>query len=511
MLIVTVLLLTQLVVLVVMAVRSPSLRPWFRAPLLARAVSLAVAWLTWSVVGATAGVVVGSIAIAAVIVAPIVIARLQRRAVGREHFSTALALSTAQQLLGGGLEARRGRFGLEVQAAGVAQDLERIRGIDERWARNGDAPWRPLMVSMWVGSDSSDLARAADPCDARMAPLAIAALARAGHLAEALDRYARCTDLHRFRQAEGLHVTWANLLAAAGRVDALDALLDGPLAHQHGRAPTAWRATALIATGDAAAAAPLLARLDALAPSQDSTTASRLRACGPAPELDVEHVAVLDGIEADARSLSGLTPPTSWARWRPSLTWLVVAGILATFANQLRIGATTSVANVVRAGARVTGAPVPEAHEWWRCGSAMFLHSGWAHLFMNLLALVVLGPIAEWRLGRAGFATVYLGGGVVAFALQSTWHDTPTVAVGASGGIMALVGALVVTSLVARRALPSDVATRELRSWLLLAAFQLVLDRFVENVDRAGHLTGLVVGALLAVILSRIRSVRLAR
>ena len=75
----------------------------------------------------------------------------------------------------------------------------------------------------------------------------------------------------------------------------------------------------------------------------------------------------------------------------------------------------------------------------------LFMHGGWAHLLGNMIFLFVFGDNIEDRLGHAGFALFYLGGGLVAAVIQVLLvYDSPFPMVGASGAISAVLGAYIV-------------------------------------------------------------------
>lgn len=72
----------------------------------------------------------------------------------------------------------------------------------------------------------------------------------------------------------------------------------------------------------------------------------------------------------------------------------------------------------------------------------MFLHAGWAHLFANLLILLLAGPPLEDRWGRPLFAGFYLSAGLASglfYALMTPDSTVPMV--GASGAIAGAMGA----------------------------------------------------------------------
>ncbi|MEK7863167.1 MAG: rhomboid family intramembrane serine protease, partial [Chloroflexota bacterium] len=80
--------------------------------------------------------------------------------------------------------------------------------------------------------------------------------------------------------------------------------------------------------------------------------------------------------------------------------------------------------------------------EWWRLFTAMFVHATPEHFVFNMLALVQLGRYLEPRYGLVRFVTVYVVCGLGSSAASAAWYwDHDVVQIGASGAIMALVGA----------------------------------------------------------------------
>lgn len=78
----------------------------------------------------------------------------------------------------------------------------------------------------------------------------------------------------------------------------------------------------------------------------------------------------------------------------------------------------------------------------WGFITSCFVHGGWLHIGFNMLFLWVFGPPMEDRLGRIGFSTYYLLGGVAACALHVAFDRSPVV--GASGAIAAVTGGFVI-------------------------------------------------------------------
>lgn len=131
--------------------------------------------------------------------------------------------------------------------------------------------------------------------------------------------------------------------------------------------------------------------------------------------------------------------------------------------------------------------------EWWRLGTAAFLHGSILHLAFNMYVLFMLGPTLERILGHYRYLALYLlaavGGGVASYVFSST----NTVSVGASGAIFGLMGALVV----AGRRLRFDVT-----QVLVLLGINIVIGFLPGgNIDWRAHLGGLVTGAVVAAIM----------
>lgn len=132
--------------------------------------------------------------------------------------------------------------------------------------------------------------------------------------------------------------------------------------------------------------------------------------------------------------------------------------------------------------------------EPWRVLSYGLLHGNLVHLTFNSVALWGLGRLAEVVFGPTRMLLLFflsvLGGG-----LLSQLGSAP-LAVGASGGVFGLMGALAVFGLRGRAEMPRrlrHVFTRRLVPWILL---NLVIGLALPFIDNLGHLGGLAAGAL---------------
>lgn len=131
--------------------------------------------------------------------------------------------------------------------------------------------------------------------------------------------------------------------------------------------------------------------------------------------------------------------------------------------------------------------------EPWRLLTAMFVHGGFVHLALNMLALWMLGQSLEPLLGRARYLSLYLisglGGSVMVAVLAPT-----TATVGASGAIFGLMAALLIIG----RHIGANVT-----GLLVILGVNFAFGFFVGGIAWQAHLGGAIVGALCALILTR--------
>lgn len=131
----------------------------------------------------------------------------------------------------------------------------------------------------------------------------------------------------------------------------------------------------------------------------------------------------------------------------------------------------------------------------WRFISAMFLHGGLMHLVMNMIVLGFVGLFMENSFGRLKFLIIYFVTGILAGISSLLWHQN-LVAVGASGAIFGLIGAIAMTIFLSSK-------FKESKNILLLifgyVIFNLLIG-FVTNSDNVAHVAGFLTGAFLGII-----------
>lgn len=181
-----------------------------------------------------------------------------------------------------------------------------------------------------------------------------------------------------------------------------------------------------------------------------------------------------------------------WAFDRPAPFTRVLAGALAAvFVTQvLAPERSVTAAGLVKEAAR--------AGEWWRLLTGPMLHGDILHLGMNLAALGALGRFVEVHASRARMAQVFLASVLAGsvFSLLITPHPS----VGASGGIMGLVGYLGVRARLRPEEFPDDFLHR-IRYAIGATAVLGVLG--FALVDNWAHLGGLLAGGAVGWLLDR--------
>jgi membrane associated rhomboid family serine protease len=120
---------------------------------------------------------------------------------------------------------------------------------------------------------------------------------------------------------------------------------------------------------------------------------------------------------------------------------------------------------------------------------------------MNLLGLWVLGRLGERLSSSSAVLVAFLGSSVgaytIALFLMDASYDSPRVLLGASAGVMGLVGGIAAFSAVGYVLRKDRMLGRGLRAMLAIVGLQIVFDSFHPMVSSFLHLAGCACGALL--------------
>ncbi|MGO9272769.1 MAG: rhomboid family intramembrane serine protease, partial [Terriglobia bacterium] len=192
-------------------------------------------------------------------------------------------------------------------------------------------------------------------------------------------------------------------------------------------------------------------------------------------------------------------PPMVRTPLRPPVATLVLLVLnILFFVAMTRAGGSTNTDVLLAFGA--ASRPLFRQGEYWRLVMPMFLHIGFSHLLLNSLALFFLGRLVEPVYGYGRFALLYVVSGMGCAALSmAVGHG---VSAGASGSIMGIAGALLVTTYF-HRDLVGRLLRRPLGAGILLLAIlaDLTMGWLVPMIDNWGHLGGLATGILLALLI----------
>lgn len=322
------------------------------------------------------------------------------------------------------------------------------------------------------------------------------ALGETGQVERMLAHYARLAPL--LRQLPMLRLS---VLAFCGEPELVRRLMSLALHELPASGRQYWLAVAHQARGEQTAAHQLLQsllvrgqlvqqarlRLDApLAPVGRAglSSAARLILAEMARELD--EASSFSGVSAASKlpvatlGLSALFGLVFLLRYLPG--WGEVEGLL-------------------RAGALVLP-PEPTGGVAWRIVSAGAVHYNATHLAMNVFGLWVLGKSLERAWGSvAVLGCVVLssvGAYTSALLFMPASEENPLYLLGASAGVLGLVGALAVFSAIGYFRQGNRLLGRRFRVAALIVALQLVFDAFTPMVSSFLHIAGVICGAVVA-------------
>jgi membrane associated rhomboid family serine protease len=138
--------------------------------------------------------------------------------------------------------------------------------------------------------------------------------------------------------------------------------------------------------------------------------------------------------------------------------------------------------------------------QFWRIFTAMFLHLSILHIGLNMLSLFFIGTVVEVFYGKWRYLLIYLLSGIAGGVATYYFASPDTVAVGASGAIFGVFGALGVFYVVNRRALGSY-GTAAIGNWVFWLLLNLAFDFYDTGIAIQDHIGGIIAGIILGLIL----------
>lgn len=138
--------------------------------------------------------------------------------------------------------------------------------------------------------------------------------------------------------------------------------------------------------------------------------------------------------------------------------------------------------------------------EYWRIFTAMFLHESIYHIALNMFSLYFVGRGVEIFYGKWRYLVIYFASGILG-GITFLLLDPGQLAVGASGAIFGVFGALGVFYIINRRALGAY-GTGAIGQWIFWLVLNLVFGLSPgSGIAIWGHIGGLVGGMIISYFL----------
>jgi uncharacterized protein len=134
-------------------------------------------------------------------------------------------------------------------------------------------------------------------------------------------------------------------------------------------------------------------------------------------------------------------PPSPRRNWRPAGYGVLNPVLVLIAINFVFFIATLIDSDIIN---RLGLAPFLFAERPWTLLTAMFVHKGFLHIFGNMITLYFFGTFLARLIGSNWFLLLYFVGGIAGNALYLWLGEPLSLAIGASGAIYAVAGALVV-------------------------------------------------------------------
>ncbi|MGV1795320.1 rhomboid family intramembrane serine protease [Rhizobium sp. A37_96] len=224
---------------------------------------------------------------------------------------------------------------------------------------------------------------------------------------------------------------------------------------------------------------------------------------------DRERQALLEDPRDIAPQIEDNVAPVFNLKGHPIFTYALIIILIGVYVAELKFGVIPPKGNAPDTQTLlVLGGTfrqrILQYGEWWRLVTAALLHGNIMHLAFNCFALWRAGILLERLIGWRWFAAVFclsaIGGSTASFLL----NPTNIVGVGASGGIVGLFAAVIVTSFHFR--------SGPLPSVLRIGAIQILVPSLLPligqtadgmHVDYAAHLGGALAGGIASLGLLR--------
>lgn len=134
--------------------------------------------------------------------------------------------------------------------------------------------------------------------------------------------------------------------------------------------------------------------------------------------------------------------------------------------------------------------------EWWQISTYVLCHGGWLHFAVNMVALLSFGGVMEREWGTARFAAFYLLVSVWAGAMTALMLPEGVPMMGASGTVLAVMGAYVIRFPNRRIATLWPVPVKAWKAMVVFVALTVaaLVFEWVPSVAHGTHMIGLGMG-----------------
>lgn len=155
---------------------------------------------------------------------------------------------------------------------------------------------------------------------------------------------------------------------------------------------------------------------------------------------------------------------------------------------------------------------VIEYQQFWRLITSIFLHFGTSHLLFNVIALWLIGPFVEKKVGILKFLVIFFITGIganlvyIGFFLMQFEKQTFVLAMGASGAILGLLGAWGALLLHSWQVEKTRVASKYFWLILLIVGLQTIIDFSLAQVSLVHHLSGVIIGFITTLVVLSLRN-----
>ncbi|MFH5836673.1 rhomboid family intramembrane serine protease [Proteiniclasticum sp. C24MP] len=176
-----------------------------------------------------------------------------------------------------------------------------------------------------------------------------------------------------------------------------------------------------------------------------------------------------------------------------TFTLMILNIVIYTFTAIKSGGLDIDIFVLIRYGAKVN--ELIQAGAYYRLFTSAFLHADFMHVLFNMYALFALGRIVEEFMGKWKMLGIYCFSAVTGGMLSYLY--TPNVAVGASGAIFGLLGAILVITLFGKKKSMKSMFSRI----MIVLAINLFSGFTSSNIDNFGHIGGLLGGIVITALI----------